>query len=115
MDLAAAMQSVVDELVAGGLRATVDGRNLNPPCVQVRPPAMSFRFGKGCWDAEFEAWAMVPDSGAATAVKALGELVTAAQEALVGRIVTARPDEAALADGGTAPMYRLTWTQRIPA
>lgn len=114
MDLAAATQAVVDQLVDGGVRATLDGRDMNPPCVQVRPPSLTFRFGKG-WDAAFEAWAMVPATGMRADLKALGELVDAAQAALVGAAVTATPDDVVLADGGTVPMYRLSWTQRIPA
>jgi hypothetical protein len=115
VDLAAATQSVVDQLTAAGVRATLDGRDANPPVVQVRPPAMTFRFGKGCWDAEFEAWALVPSTGMRGDLIALGDLVTRTQDALVGAVVTARPDEAVLADGSTVPMYRLTWTQKIPA
>lgn len=115
MDLKAATQAVVDTLTAGGVRATLDGRDANPPCVLVRPPTLTFRFGKGCWDAEWEAWAMVPDTGHSTSLTALGELVTAAQDALGGAVVTARPAEASTADGGTVPTYTLTWTARIPA
>lgn len=115
MDLAAAVQSVVDELDAAGIRATNDGRNLNPPCVLVRAPILHFRFGKPTYDADMEVWALVPASGTSGDLKNLGDLVVEVTEALSGRPVTATPDEATLADGGTAPMYRLTWTQRIPA
>jgi hypothetical protein len=115
VDLAAAAQAIVDRLTGAGVRATVDGRDLNPPVVQVRAPTMSFRFGKGCWDAEWEAWAMVPATGMRGDLKALGDLVAAVQDALGGAVVTATPGEVVLADGSTVPMYRLTWTQRIPA
>lgn len=115
MDLDAAVKAVVDRLTAGGVRATNDGRNANPPCVLVRPPSLTFRFGKGTWDAEWEAWAMVPATGQSGSLAALGDLVTAAQTALGGAVVTARPDEAQTADAATVPMYRLTWTARIPA
>jgi hypothetical protein len=115
VDLDTAAAAVVDRLTAGGVRATLDGRNANPPCVLVRPPALTFRFGKGTWDAEWEAWAMVPATGQTGDLAALGRLVTAAQAALGGQVVTARPDEAQTADGATVPMYRLTWTARIPA
>lgn len=115
MDLDAAMQGVVDELRAGGVRAVMDARDANPPCVLLRPPTIHFRFGKPTYTADFEAWAMVPDTGQSSSLVAAGDLVTAVSEALGGRIETATPDDATLADGGTVPIYRLTWTQRIPA
>lgn len=116
MDLAAAVQDVVDRLKAGGIRATADGRDLNPPAVKVQPPVMTFRFGKGCWDAEWTAQLVVPDSGHAASLRALGPLITAVQDALGGAVVTARPQSVDLSDGaGSAPGYALTWTARIPA
>lgn len=114
VDLAAATQAVVDQLVAGGVRATLDGRDANPPVVQVRPPILHYRFGRGI-ECEWQAWAMVPATGMRGDLLALGELVDATQAALAGAVVTATPDEAALADGSTVPMYRLTWNERIPA
>lgn len=110
-----AMDEVVAALTAAGIRATVDGRDANPPCVLVRPPVMSFRFGKGYWDAEMTAWALVGDAGMGPSMTALGELVTAVQTALGFVVVTARPDETTLADGSTVPTYVLTWTHRVPA
>jgi hypothetical protein len=109
------MDLVVDKLNAAGIRATVDGRDANPPCILIRPPVMNFRFGKGYWDADMTAWALVGDSGMANSMSALGDLVTATQDALGYVIVTARPDETTLADGSTVPTYVLTWTQRVPA
>lgn len=115
MDLYAATKAVVDELTAAGVRATLDGTDVHPPCVLVRPPSVSFRFGKGNWDAEFEAWVMVPSNGIAASLRAIGDLITEVQDALADRTVTAVPDDAQLVDGGTVPMYRLSWTQRVPA
>lgn len=115
VDLAGAMQSVVDELEAAGVRATLDGRNTHPPCVVVRPPTMHFRYGKPTFDADFEAWCMVPANGQNNSLPAVSELLTKAQEALSYRGVTATPDDAQLLDGGTVPMYRLSWTQRLTA
>jgi hypothetical protein len=113
--LAEAMADIVARLTAAGIRATLDGRDVNPPCVLVRPPTMTFRFGKGYWDADLTAWALVPDTGVGTASGALGELIDAVQNALGFAVVTARPDETTLSDGSTVPTYVLTWSQRIPA
>lgn len=109
------MQTVVDELTAGGVRATLDGADVDPPCVLVRPPTITYRYGKGSWDAAFEAFATVPATGQSSSLTTAGDLVARATEALHGRVVTATPDDLTLAGGGTVPMYRLTWTQRIPA
>lgn len=115
MDLDAAMQTVVDTLTAADVRATLDPVDAHPPCVLVRPPTMTYRFGKGNWDAAFEAWVMVPANGINASLKQLGDLLEDAQSALGYHGVTATPDDATLNDGGTVPMYRLSWTQRIPA
>jgi hypothetical protein len=115
VDIDAAVQGVVDALTAAGVRATQDGRSVNPPCALVRPPTLHYRFGKGSYEADFELWAIVPSTGHRTDLIALGELVTAVQGALNFAGVTATPDETSTADGGTVPMYRLTWSTRIPA
>ena len=39
MNVADAVQGIVDRLLAVGIRATLDERDLNPPCVYVAPPA----------------------------------------------------------------------------
>lgn len=115
MNIREAMDAVVAQLTAAGIRATVNGADANPPCVLVRPPAMAYRFGKGYWDAEMTAWALVADTGTGNAMAGLGELVTDVQLALNYAVVNARPDETLLADGSTVPTYVLTWTQRVPA
>lgn len=113
VDLAGATQAVVDRLKAGGVAATADGRDLNPPAVRVNPPQLAYRFGKGGWDATWTAVAAVPDTGHTDALRALGELLEAAQAALSYAGVSARPVDVNLEDGGTVPGYELTWTQRI--
>jgi len=114
MDIAAATQAVVDELVAAGVRATRDGRDLNPPGVQVRPPTIHYRFGRDA-TADWEAWAVVPDTGVGPSLTALSKLLDAVGKALGGRPVQARPDNVTLADGGIAAAYVLTWSAKIPA
>jgi hypothetical protein len=114
MDLKGAMQGIVDELVAAGVRATLDARDVNPPCVLLRTPTLNWRFQKGGWDAGFEADLLVPDSGRRGALADVGNLISTVQEALNYRGVSARPEDFLLADGSTVPGYVLTWTQRIP-
>lgn len=114
MNLDAAAAAIVDQLRAGGVRATVDERDLNPPCVWVKPPAVTFRFGKGYWDAAWTLQAVVPDSGRDIALGNLGSLLEQVQDALGNVAVTAVPISL-LVPGGSAPYpgYELTYSQRI--
>lgn len=114
MDLAAAVNDVVRRLKAGGVRAAVDARDINPPAVLVRPPALTYRFGKGYADAEWSVWVLVGSSGKSQELTQLSALLDQVQTALDHSGVTARPDDAVLPDGSTAPMFVLSWTSRIP-
>jgi hypothetical protein len=105
------MQAEVDRLTEAGVRATFDERNVNPPCVLVRPPVLTYRFGKG-YAADFTYWLIVPDTGKSGSVAALGELIEAAQTALGFTGVTLNPDDALLTDG-TYPMYTMTRSARV--
>lgn len=40
-------QDIVDTLTAGGVRATADPRNVNPPCVLVNPPDLRYDLACG--------------------------------------------------------------------
>jgi hypothetical protein len=116
MDLDAAVDALVARLTGAGLRAAADERDLNPPAVWVGPPVLTYRFGKNCWDAEWRLAAVVPNSGRNIANRNLGELVSAAQAALGGAIVTARPIDLSVPDqAAPLPAYELTFTTRIPA
>lgn len=114
MDIAAATQAVVDRLTAAGVRATLDERDLNPPAVLVGPPAVSWRFRRGDFDATFTAWCTVPNSGRRTAIKDLGDLVTAAAAALRLPVLTGEPADLVVPElSAPLPAYRLTWTENI--
>lgn len=111
MNLDAAAQVIVERLKAAGIRATLDERDINPPCVYVRPPGLTFRFGKG-WDAQWAVVCVVPDNGAAYALAALGSLV--ADVSMELGTVAARPVSLQV-PGGAAPFpgYEMTFTERI--
>lgn len=99
-----------EKLLAAGIRASIDGRDVNPPAVLIRPPTMFYRFGRGCYACDWEARVFLPDSGTEQALKAALPLLEQVQSALGGVVVTATPADFQLADGGTAPGYALTWT-----
>lgn len=113
MDINAAADAVVTRLRAGGVRATIDERDINPPAVWVKPPVVNWRFGKG-WSAQWTLQAVVPDTGRNVALAALGELVEAVQTAMGWAAVTAMPI-ALVIPGGSAPLpgYEMTFSERI--
>lgn len=114
-DILGTVDAVIAALEAGGVRATIDGRDLNPPAVLVRPPVLTYRYGKGYADAEFSVWAVVPDTGMRASFQALGALLDEIQQSIGFIATTARPDSVTLVDGSTVNGYVLTWTQRVPA
>lgn len=111
-DIEQAAQAIVDRLTAAGIRATFDARDANPPCVLLRSPTISYRFGT-CHDMSWTAWIIVPDSGRSQVMKTFGTLLDQVQAALEYAAVSATPDDAVMPDGSTLPIYALTWSERI--
>jgi hypothetical protein len=102
MNLAGAVQDVVDRLVAGGVRAVLDERDLNPPAVYVAPPAVAWRFGHGDFDATFTIWCVTGSAGRSVDLVNLGDTARGPPADLL------IPHQAA-----PLPAYRLTWAERI--
>lgn len=114
LDIAGATQAVVDRLSAAGIRATLDERNVNPPCVLVSPPVVGWRFARGDFDATFTLWCAVPNSGRDVALANLGQLVADTADALAMRVLTGVPDDLVVpSPAPPLPAYRLTLTQSI--
>lgn len=84
-----AMQSLADELVDRGIRATADPRNANVPCVLVTPPARTYDLAEG-WSATWQLVALAPGPANADAALVLDELVDAVAELLPLTTVTYR-------------------------
>jgi hypothetical protein len=113
IDLAGAVDAVVDTLTAAGIRATADIRDLNPPAVLVAPPDIAWRFGRGA-DATWRVVAAVGNTAAGPAITGLSELVDQVQAALAGAVTGGRPVDLSSPDGGAPlPGYELTFTTRI--
>ena len=114
MDVAGAVQAVVDRLLAAGIRATLDERDINPPCVYVAPPALTWRFGRGDFDAAFTVWAVTGAAGRNVDLVNLGQLLDDVTAALGFAAVTAEPADLLVPhQAAPLPAYRLTWTERI--
>jgi len=112
--IAAVQDAVVALLTAAGIRAVVDTRDVNPPCVFVAPPALAFRFGRpGSFDAEVTAQAIVGDTGGRATTDALDELLGQVGAALNWQFTRAVPGQFPAADGArTLPCYTLTVTSK---
>ena len=114
VDVAGAVRSVVDRLTAAGIRACLDERDINPPCVYVAPPAVSFRFGRGDFTAAFTGWCVTGAAGRNVDLVNLGELLELAAAALEWRVVTADPADLLIPhQAAPLPAYRITWTETI--
>lgn len=113
-DIHAASTALVATLTGAGIRATIDPRDVNPPCVLVAPPVLAYRFGKRCWDASWSLLLIAGDHGKPGSLRALGDLLDAVQAATGGAIVTATPANAGTLDGTPpAPAYECIFTTRI--
>lgn len=111
MDPLARLDAYLEALRTAGIRAVVDGRDVNPPAVQLRAPTLRYRFGRGCTEADWTARLILPNTGQREALAAALPLLAAIQEALSGAVVEATPADWDLPDGGgPAPGYELTWT-----
>lgn len=114
LDIGAAMESVCAGIRAQGVRATVDERDVNLPCVLLRPPELSWRFGQGRFDASWTALVIVEDTGRPTALSRLGELIGLAARGIGAAVLTGRPADVTLPDTATPlPCYEMTWTSKI--
>lgn len=114
IDIHTAAAELVAVLVAGGVSASLDIRDLNLPGVLVPPPDLSYRFGKASADATWRIVAATGNVGRDQALASLGALLSQVQDALGHLGVSARPVDLQAGDqGGPMPAYELTFTTRI--
>jgi hypothetical protein len=114
VNVAGAVQGVVDRLLAAGVRAVLDERDINPPCVYVAPPAVSWRFARNDFDAEFTVWAITNAAGRNIDLVNLGELLDDVTAALQFAAVRAEPADLLIPQqAAPLPAYRLLFTQRV--
>jgi len=109
-----ALQPVLDDLTAAGIRVTLDITQLNPPGCLLGPPEIDYRFNGGDFTASYVLIATVGSSDRTRMIVALSDYLDEVVTALGSRPVTARPVDVTLADASTAlPVYELRWTTRI--
>ena len=112
--IAAVQDAVTARLAAAGIRAVVDTRDVNPPCVFVGPPVLRFRFGRpGSFETDVTVQAIVADTGGRATTAALDQLLGEVGTALGWQITQAVPSNFPGADGAPIlPCYTLTVTSR---
>jgi hypothetical protein len=100
----------VDQLTTSGIRATLDPRSANPPCLLLIPPTMALDVSCG-GTATFLAYAITRGPGNLDAWKSLDTLVASA--ATVLPLESFEPGSYALDDGTPLPAFILTWTEAL--
>jgi hypothetical protein len=111
------MSSLVDaltvwqeKLASEGVRATLDPRNVNPPCVLLTAPAVVLDVSCG-GTATFTAYALTRGPANADAWLSLDELVT--KVAAVVPLESFEPGSYAVDDTSPLPCFTLTWTEAL--
>lgn len=99
-----------EKLDAAGIRATVDPRSLNVPCVLLVPPAMVLDSSCGGL-ATFTAYALTRGPGNADAWASLDELV--AKVAGVIPLESFEPGSYTVDETSALPCFTLTWTEAL--
>ena len=112
-NLAAAAQTILDQLAAAGIRATQDYANLNPPGVLLKAPKLGGRFKGGTYAASWSAYLVAPDSTADAANQILGTLIDEVEAALVVGPIEWDPADFPTTEGALLPAYLATWSDRI--
>lgn len=95
------------------LRVFDDSAQVNPPCVWVPVPAVTFQFGKRVLDVTWQAYLVAPNSSTKSVSSTLSDLV----DAVTGLFpfTDGSPQPLTLPGGGQpVPSYQLTWSARIP-
>lgn len=110
-DLAQATTQIVDALVAAGIEATADNRNLNPPAVYVAAPVVLYDRLAG-YTLTYDLYAAVPNMGRLDALAQLGPLVAAVRDVWAGD--SAHPVDLIVPDQtDTLPAYRIPITVHV--
>lgn len=115
MDIDLALQQTVDDLKAAGIRAVLDERDVNPPCVLVTfdPVGGAFdRLNGSGWGAVIWLRCISPANGRKAAWRVLGPLVEQVREVFPVRGWS--PQDLLMPDGGD-PLPAITLTYPVRA
>ena len=109
-----AMAPILDALTAGGIRATNDLKMLNPPCVYLAPPELTFRFRQGDFTAGYTMLVVAANTSRRLAFDEMSQLILQVQSILGERAQTARPVDVPTQDGSAILLgYEFSWSERV--
>jgi hypothetical protein len=100
------VERIAGELNAAGIRATIDPRAVNPPCVLLVPPAVVLDLNCG-GTAEFTALVIVPSPANSQAWR-LADRIAADASAVIP-VERIEPSSYAVDDTGALPALSLSW------
>lgn len=106
------MERFRDAITESGTRCVLDGRDVNPPAVLIRPATINYRFGRGVVRASWAAWLYLPDAGQLDALRIGLPILDTVQTALASvgvAVLTAAPADFTTPDGATVPGFIVQW------
>ncbi|MBF6483845.1 hypothetical protein IU431_06695 [Nocardia otitidiscaviarum] len=108
-DIAAQLEDVAAQLRAAGVRASVEPRDLNPPCAWVVGRSLAHELLSGGGTLTADVYLIAPDTGIMAALAALTELLDLALTVIEPDADTSLSESVTLpGGGGPLPAYRLT-------
>jgi hypothetical protein len=106
------LDGLVDQAEAAGIRATIDSRNVNPPCVLFAPATVTLNLNCG-GTAAFEAICIVPGPGNADAYKTAHDLAASLVEHVLPQAETLTPGSYGVDENTANPAMIVGWTGAI--
>ena len=102
------LEGLIQECESHGIRASLDPRSVNPPCVLFTPPSMRININRGA-TADFNALVLVPGPGNADAFAKLDLLTQdVCREVLTG-VESITPVEYSPDNQPAYPAYQVEW------
>lgn len=111
----AALTPVMEALQAAGVRVFDDVQDVNPPCVLMQPPVLTFRFKAGNYSAAQTAMLLTSNTVRRAQWVELSDLLEQVQQVLGYGIGDAVPVLSAYFPDGTGitAAYQISWTDRL--
>jgi hypothetical protein len=109
-----AITPILEALEAGGIRVTLDVKDLNPPGCYLAPPEIEFRFRAGDFTATHTLLLVVRNTTRRLAMAEMSGLLVAVQTILGERVQRARAVDVPTNDGTAVLLgYEFSWHERV--
>ena len=106
------LTDLVQQCQAQGIRASLDPRSVNPPCVLFTPPALEININRGA-TADFSALALVPGPGNADAFSALDRLTQDLCREVLTNAERITPVDYTPDNGPSYPAFQVEWSASL--